>query len=150
MSTIYVLIGFPGSGKSTWAKKKATEEEMTIIINRDSIRNMIKDKYVFDSRYEGLASNIAYNSMVEALSYNFDVIIDETSLTKKKRSTWRNLEYKFVGVWFTESEKNVEYRKNDLRGYTPEKWQEIIDSMKKSFEPPEENEFDELIKVNKV
>jgi len=34
MSIVYINIGFPGSGKSTYSRKSAQENENTVIINR--------------------------------------------------------------------------------------------------------------------
>ena len=41
MSTLYVMVGIPGSGKSTWAKANLTDAEY---ISRDTVRlSIIKD-----------------------------------------------------------------------------------------------------------
>ena len=54
MKKIYLTIGLPGSGKSTWTINKAQNEENTIIVNKDCFRYMFKGKYVYDKKYEKL------------------------------------------------------------------------------------------------
>src|SRR5690606_5236233 len=79
--TLYILRGLPASGKSTWAKNKAKEEPNTIIVNRDSIRTMLKGEYKlfpFGSKMEELVSDIEMTSMQSGLIMGYNVIIDST------------------------------------------------------------------------
>lgn len=152
-NTLYILIGFPGSGKSTWAKVKARELN-TIIICRDSFRTMFKHSYVFNKEYEPLVMDMAFNSAELAIENNNNVIIDETNLTKLIRLEWLTRCHKAarkVLVWCQESEKNLENRMKDDRGCSKEKWHEIIENMKKTFEAPGFSEsVDEIIFVKNV
>jgi predicted kinase len=52
-TNLYILIGLPGSGKTTWAKNKAKDDLRTVIISRDGFRSMIKGEgeYIFDNIY---------------------------------------------------------------------------------------------------
>jgi|WetSurMetagenome_2_1015567.scaffolds.fasta_scaffold297438_3 predicted kinase len=146
-SCIYLLIGLPGSGKSTWAKKKA-EDTRTVIVSRDAIRQMIKAKYVFSADTEPLVKEMAKGCVVSALAAGFDVVIDETNISRSKRKEWMHFrvdciplqttaEYPVVFVWCKEMERNVDLRFNsDARGYSKEKWAEVIEGMKKGFEAP--------------
>lgn len=152
-NTLYIMCGFPGSGKSTWAKVKAREHN-TLIICRDSFRTMFKHSYVFDKEYEPLVLDMAFNSAEIAIDDNRNVIIDETNLTKLIRLEWLTRCYRAVRkvlVWCQESEKNLENRMKDSRDVSKEKWQEIIDGMKKIFEAPGFSEnVDEIILVKNV
>lgn len=152
-NTLYIMVGFPGSGKSTWAKVKARDLN-TVIICRDSFRTMFKHSYVFDKEYEPLVMEMAFNSAEMAIEDNRNVIIDETNLTKLMRLEWLSRCHKAVRkviVWCQESEKNLENRMKDSRGCSKEKWQEVIDGMKKIFEVPGFSEnVDEIILVKNV
>lgn len=82
MSKLIITRGLPASGKSTWAKKWVLEDpEHRVRINQDDIRLML-GKYWVPSR-EKLVQEIQFNAIVEALSREFDVVIDNTNLNKK-------------------------------------------------------------------
>ena len=163
--TVYLTIGLPGSGKSTWSRKFAQENENVVIINRDAFRTMIKDNYTFNFRYEPFIKNSTNRAIEQALEYGLDVIVDETHIKAARRieivETIRNFENSYglinteygktniVYMWFTENENNIEYRMKESRGYDRDKWVQVIEGMKKSFEPPTENEgYDKLVKLN--
>lgn len=130
---VYILIGLPESGKSTWSKNFVKENPNTLIINRDAYRSMIKSEYTFDFRFEPFIKTISNKSLETALEYGFDVIIDETHVKAQRRkeiiSIIRNYESTFgvinndygrtkiIYVWFTENQNNIEYRMKESRGY---------------------------------
>jgi predicted kinase len=152
---IYIMVGFPGSGKSTWAKEMAKDPE-TVIICKDVIRHMFKGEYLFDASYEPLVAEIAQAAFNNALMAGFNVIIDETHITKDSRARCfakinehpLPINPEIICVWFTEEENNLEHRMRQPRGYTDLKWTEVIDMMKKKFEKPSKKEgFTEIIKV---
>lgn len=70
------------SSKSTWAKQWVLEDpEHRVRINQDDIRLML-GKYWVPSR-EKLVQEIQFDAIVEALSREFDVVIDNTNLNNK-------------------------------------------------------------------
>ena len=82
MSKLIITRGLPASGKSTWAKQWVLEDpEHRVRINQDDIRLML-GKYWVPSR-EKLVQEIQFDAVVEALSREFDVVIDNTNLNKK-------------------------------------------------------------------
>jgi len=153
MRTVYILCGFPGSGKSTWARKMVESGGKIAVINRDSIRTMFgAGKYIYDKYLEIAVKNVSVLCLRHLLTAGYDVIIDETNLTKDKRRDLieeanSGIECNILIIWFTESEKNLDRRMNDPRGYPREKWDEVISGMKKIFEPPEESEGVRIEKV---
>lgn len=82
MSKLIICRGLPASGKSTWAKQWVLKDpEHRVRINQDDIRLML-GKYWVPSR-EKLVQEIQFDAIVEALSREFDVVIDNTNLNKK-------------------------------------------------------------------
>lgn len=74
---IFILVGPPLSGKSTWTRDylKRTEAN-TIRVNRDEIRKMIWGE--FSIRDENLVTDIQDETIHVALAYEKHVIIDNT------------------------------------------------------------------------
>lgn len=82
MSKLIITRGLPASGKSTWAKQWVLEDpEHRVRINQDDIRLML-GKYWVPSR-EKLVQEIQFDAIIEALSREFDVVIDNTNLNNK-------------------------------------------------------------------
>ena len=82
MSKLIITRGLPASGKSTWTKQWVLEDpEHRVRINQDDIRLML-GKYWVPSR-EKLVQEIQFDAIIEALSREFDVVIDNTNLNKK-------------------------------------------------------------------
>jgi len=117
---------------------------------------MIKNEYIFDPVYEPLVAEITKTAFYDSLMAGFDVILDETHITRKKRRRCFDLLMdhplpmfpQIICVWFTEDEKNLEYIMREARGYSDLKWAEVITSMKLSFEAPSIKEgFSEIKKI---
>lgn len=86
MPTLEVLVGMIGSGKSTYARKRA--DEGALVICHDDLTAMLHVSY----RYEqGLRE--CYRRMEEALASEViragrDAVIDRTHLTRESRRRW--------------------------------------------------------------
>jgi predicted kinase len=103
-----MLKGLPASGKSTWAKQKAASEPDTIIVNRDSIRAMLKGEYKlfpFNSPMEDLVTIIEQDMVNAALDQGYSVVVDATNF--RNEFMWRsccstlNYDAEFILVDFT-------------------------------------------------
>jgi tRNA uridine 5-carbamoylmethylation protein Kti12 len=164
---VYILIGLPGSGKSTWSKKFAQENENIVIVNRDAFRTMIKSEYSFNFRYEPFIKELANKSVECALDRGLDVIVDETHVKAARRKEiikivrdfetsygLINTDYgrtKIIYVWFTETNHNLEFRLKENRGYSKDKWNDVINGMKSIFEEPTIDEgYDEIKTINSL
>jgi len=145
----WVLSGLPGSGKTTWAKKRTSLK--TVIISRDSIREMLSGKYKVNSKLENLVLQIAKKSVSLALKEGFNIIIDETCLTKKTRLRWLKLIKKInkrcrcILVIFPETKNNLKFRMRSPKGLSKRVWQRVINKMKKIMQEPSLKEGWDLI-----
>ena len=99
MATIYVMVGIPGSGKSTFAKE-LSEKLKIKVVSSDNVRDENKDmpeKDIFGEVYRLVASEIKRGS---------DVILDATNSTKYIRSLIierlkpYNITYDLVAYYF--------------------------------------------------
>lgn len=78
-SIVYILIGPPCSGKSTWSRKFLKENSNYIRINRDELRKMFKGRFILDKDLEKFINKITKNIILEASNNNKDIIIDNTN-----------------------------------------------------------------------
>jgi len=78
--TVKILIGIPGSGKSTWALEYVKENPSWIRVGRDDFRYMFKNQGFCENKLEQMISDIQNKVILEALSKGFNVIIDNTNV----------------------------------------------------------------------
>lgn len=82
---LFVLVGIPGSGKTTLAKNMIESLDSDIIhISRDAIREEVGDK-VFNKKSEANVFKTYIARIATALKLGHDVIADATNLSKDKR-----------------------------------------------------------------
>lgn len=155
---IYVLIGLPGSGKSTWMKSlmNSSDKEFVLVSSDaeiDKIANEMNKTYseIFDE-YIGKATGLMKNTAKNAINLNKNIVWDQTNMSKKKRKgilqTLSDDYYK-IAVDFTvdpkELERRLEKRAKETGKFIPKN---VIDSMGKSYQSPSKDEgFDEIIKI---
>ena len=83
MPKIILCRGIQGNGKTTWAKQWVLEDpEHRVRFNNDDIRNML-GKYWVPSR-EGLVKDLKDLFLWKAMSYRFDIVIDNMNLNPKE------------------------------------------------------------------
>lgn len=85
-----MLIGVPGSGKSTWIKNYVSDYPTMIISSDKHIEKFAKiDGITYSEafpKYAKKATELMYKDLDTALKMDFDIIWDQTNLTKKIRS----------------------------------------------------------------
>ena len=80
MTTIYVTVGLPASGKSTWAKQMVKDSQgKTKRVNKDDLRGMI-DAGIWSKRNEKFILALRDEFIKQALSNGYNVIVDDTNL----------------------------------------------------------------------
>lgn len=82
MSRIYVTVGLPGSGKSTWAENMKEVLDLTLH-SSDNIRSEFGD--INDQSNNELVFNILYKRIKEDLKNGHNVVFDATNLSRKRR-----------------------------------------------------------------
>lgn len=104
MHTLYLTVGLPRSGKSTWARQQGVP-----IVNPDSIRLALHGQ-AFHESAEPMVWAIA-DMMVKSLflAGHFQVILDATNVTKARRDKWKSNNWKCRYVVFdTPREKCIQ------------------------------------------
>lgn len=83
MPKIILCRGIQGSGKTTWSKQWVLENpEHRVRFNNDDIRNML-GKYWVPCR-EDLVRSLLNTFLFRAMSYGFDIVIDNMNLNPKE------------------------------------------------------------------
>lgn len=144
MVNVYITVGLVGSGKSTYCTNKIKHDSNIRIVNKDSIREMIYGKYDFNINDEPMIHSISVDMVNKLIENNYDVIIDETNITKKHRKEWiTNIKYKvnIVFVYFLEHENNLNWRMTNPRGFSRELWESVLNNMRSKFELIDEEEL---------
>lgn len=150
---MYVLIGLPGSGKSTWAQANAARLGAAVVAS-DEIRNEMEAQgQAVNSRSPVVYARVA-DRVAEHLDQDRSIIVDATHV----RSQWRagvvaaarQRGARCIGVWF-DLPVAVCLRRNTNRpgggwGQRPVP-QLVVLGMRRVFEAPTVGEFDEVWRV---
>ena len=125
MANLYLMVGCPGSGKSTFLKKR-TKLNNAVIISRDAIRfSIVKPDEEYFS-HEDEVVEIFWEQINKALSENKDVFVDQTSLTPRSRK-WQLQHvtgYKYANIIWIDEDLDTCLKRNRMRrgtrSYVPE------------------------------
>ena len=152
MPTLYMLVGVPGSGKTTWTKNNRGS---ALVASSDDYIEQQAEKLgttysdVFD-KFIKAANTHAIETARRAFSNKVDLIWDQTNLTKTGRRNKLKMvpnDYKKVAVFFpTPHEDVLKKRLASRPGKNIPDY--VITSMSKTIEKPTSEEgFDEVIVV---
>ena len=145
MPKVYVLVGVPGSGKSTWIKNTIWTLGLTIISTdafvEDYARAQGKTYNEVFKEYMPTAIDLMIEQVVFAREHGHTVIWDQTSTTVKSRKKKFNMlpDYEHIAVVFkTPNPLELAIRLKNRPGKNIP--QQVINSMISGWEEPTLNE----------
>lgn len=150
MATLYMLIGIPGSGKSTWAANQSWIDTVAYISSDkfvDEYATTTNRTYseVWDE-YKGVAESRLQFELDAAICENRDILWDQTnvSATARKRKLSKLQNYKKIAVVFpTPSDDELSIRLASRPGKNIS--ESVINMMTSNFQTPTTDEgFDEI------
>lgn len=155
MPTAYILVGVPGSGKSTWIASAPVDWNNTVIASTDNyVEQQARQQgktytEVFQDVMPAAVANMA-QTVRDAIANNQDIIWDQTSTSKPARAKKLRMlpaNYRKIAVVFpTPKSDELQRRLGSRPGKTiPD---DIIADMIAKFEYPTEQEgFDKIIQI---
>jgi predicted kinase len=142
-NTLYITVGLPGSGKSTYAKEFIKGKEIEYL-SSDSLR-AVYGKDETDQSVTSIVFGHIKRKVDEFLKDGKNVMVDATSVNRKERSDYINTAKKYgakVVVILFKMDRQGLIDRNKKRGeqggrVVPD-W--VIDKMLNKFEDPSYNE----------
>lgn len=105
MKTVYILIGLPGSGKSTFTKSHLKSIKT---VELDEVRQTLSDQNIIGKQYSSNDNAIVfehfYKQINNTLNDNDEVVVDSTNAKLSERTTLytmlENFKPKYIAVNF--------------------------------------------------
>jgi predicted kinase len=149
-SRLYVMVGVPGSGKTTVAHERFPQ---ALRISLDDLRLMLSGKTFFaplEPLVASAADALRDVVVAYAVSHERDVLIDATNVSRRRRSTWIDCGKRFeitpIAVYVA-CPPAVAKRRNRLRPFPVPAF--VVDDFCRRLEPPLlEEGFAEVITVD--
>jgi len=150
MPTAYILIGVPGSGKTTWLRNQDWAKDCAYVstdtwVELEAERQNKTYTEVFEE-YMPRAVNLMAAQVIDAREQGRDIVWDQTSTTLASRARkFRMLpDYRMVAIVFDTPEKNELQRRLASRP-GKEIPDHVLEKMLSGWEEPTEQEgFDEI------
>jgi predicted kinase len=151
MSTIYIAVGLPGSGKSTYAKNFIKDKDIEYL-SSDELRAVF-GKGEDDQTVTPLVFGHIKRKVDEFLKDGKNVLVDATSVNRKERAdyitTAKKYGAKVVAIVFKMDRQGLidrNKKRGEQGGRVVPDW--VIDKMLAKFEEPSTSEgIDEIIYV---
>lgn len=151
MNTLYVLVGVPGSGKSTWVKQQKWAKDCVVVSTDEFVEEYAKAQglpysKVFES-FMPTAVDLMVEKVKRAREEGKDIIWDQTSTTPASRARKFNMlpGYKKIAVVFKTPPTAELHERLNSRPGKEIPWT-VVSMMSQQLEhdPPTEEEFDEI------
>lgn len=138
--TLYILIGVPGSGKSTYAEELYQKSERGIaLVSSDQIRKSLYGNESCQDNPKKVFS-IAHQATIDQLTRGYDVIFDATNIYAKDRMDLiRKVcfevkkEVRFIAIYFDTPIETCIARQDLRERKVPTK---VIEKMNRQMEKP--------------
>lgn len=153
MRTVYMTIGYAGSGKSTFAINFIKDKPNVKIVSPDCFRKMFNGEYKYLTELENVITQSTFDAAKNLLEAGYDVIIDCGNLTKSddRRGKWKQLPANVFIAFVMPADKSVELyvsRRCKNPHWLNVDCKQIVKNEMKAYEPPTLEEFDEIWNVN--
>ncbi len=153
MSTLYILIGAQGSGKTRWAQRNHKRLN-AVVLASDDVRNDMIAQGSGDPRNGDQVFAEVEQRLRALLATGQDVILDATHWRHMYRTyalaAARDYGYRTIAVWFNLPLAVVQAhnaaRPGSDWGRRPEE-PDFVTHIYSGLEPPEKDEFDEIWEV---
>jgi predicted kinase len=145
MPKVYVLVGVPGSGKSTWIKSQDWALGLTVVSTDNFVEAYAKEQGKTYSEvfvdYMPTAVDLMVKAVVHAREHGHDIIWDQTSTTVKSRTRKFNMlpDYEHIAVVFKTPE-HTELMRRLMSRPGKDIPDHVVASMIASWEDPTEEE----------
>lgn len=88
---LYMLVGVPGSGKSTWVDRQVQTMDKYYIASTDRLIEIaaIQRGATYNDVFKeniGYAEKAMYTHVKDAIMYGYDIIWDQTNISRKSRA----------------------------------------------------------------
>lgn len=152
---IYILVGFPGIGKSTWVNKFMEENTNFVVVSSDDILQNICEEHGVSynegfSKYIDDADRLYKEKLKNMLAEKRNIIVDRTNLSIKSRQKILNMVpegYTKNVVMFNISEEEHSKRLKERAEKTISN--QVLQTMKNSYVEPSFNEkIDAIITID--
>lgn len=148
---VYMLIGAPGSGKSTFRNKQFQDTDHTVV-SMDDLRMEWYDKNDYETAFAKASKDSSFNAKVdkfyiETLRENDMVVLDNTNTAAKARKRWiapaKARDFKVIGVLFPVALQTILDRQKTREDKTiPD---HVVRNMYERMSLPMYGEFDDVI-----
>lgn len=155
MRTVYMTVGYTGSGKSTFARNFIKDKPKVKIVSPDGFRKMFNGEYAYHAELDDVITESTFDAALNLISAGYDVVVDCGNLTKAsdRRGKWKYLPADRFVAYVMPMHKSVDwYVERRMRSPHWDKvdWIKIVQNEMKAYEPPTEDEFDEIILVSET
>jgi len=155
MLTLELLVGNIASGKSTYTKEKFQSAANYLMVNDDSIVNLVHggNYKLYDKNLKNLYKDIEHSIISAASGNNYNVVVDRPNHTYSMRRRYIGLAKSFDMsvhvILFGRMEPITHaYRRfnSDSRGYDLNYWEKVAKYHDENFQAPnkEKEGFDRL------